>query len=161
MSISTMTNGALARGVLAPRVPAQAGTGSIVLSGTANIPSGNVANALSAIAAYIPTEILTLYVAARTALVKTAGDAAIKAGDNFPEWVAFWVAFVLTRPFGATGGDFLTKPVAKGGLALGTLGSSIVLLVILFGLMAWAHRQERNATARPRTRPTPRAIRGA
>ncbi|MGY3087344.1 putative membrane-anchored protein [Hymenobacter sp. UYAg731] len=44
----------------------------------------------------------------------------------------FWAAFVLTRPFGATFGDLLTKPVAKQGLGLGTQGSSLVL----FGLLA-------------------------
>ena len=38
--------------------------------------------------------------------------------------VLFWVAFVLTRPFGATFGDLLTKPAAKGGLDFGTIGSS-------------------------------------
>ena len=43
----------------------------------------------------------------------------------------FWVAFVLTRPFGATFGDVLTKSVDKGGLNLGTIGSSIVLGAIL------------------------------
>ena len=43
----------------------------------------------------------------------------------------FWVAFVLTRPFGATFGDLLTKPLAKGGLNLGTIGSSIFFCVIL------------------------------
>ena len=30
----------------------------------------------------------------------------------------FWAAFILTRPLGATVGDFLDKPVAKGGLEL-------------------------------------------
>ncbi len=43
----------------------------------------------------------------------------------------FWVAFVLTRPFGATFGDLLTKSVAKGGMNLGTIGSSLVLFAIL------------------------------
>lgn len=43
----------------------------------------------------------------------------------------FWVAFVLTRPFGATLGDVLTKSHEKGGLNFGTVGSSIVLLSIL------------------------------
>lgn len=43
----------------------------------------------------------------------------------------FWIAFVLTRPFGATLGDVLTKPQEKGGLNFGTIGSSIVLLSIL------------------------------
>jgi uncharacterized membrane-anchored protein len=55
----------------------------------------------------------------------------------------FWIAFVLTRPLGATAGDFLTKPLAKGGLDLGTAGSSAVLLAVLFGLMAYAQLGER------------------
>lgn len=43
----------------------------------------------------------------------------------------FWVAFVLTRPLGATVGDFLTKTHEKGGLGFGTIGSSLVLATIL------------------------------
>ncbi|WP_330339986.1 COG4705 family protein [Streptomyces sp. NBC_00557] len=62
-----------------------------------------------------------------------------------PNVLLFWIAFVLTRPLGATAGDFLTKPVAKGGLNLGTAGSSAVLLAVLLGLMAYAHIQERKA----------------
>lgn len=43
----------------------------------------------------------------------------------------FWIAFVLTRPFGATFGDLLTKTHDKGGLNLGTIGSSIFFAIIL------------------------------
>lgn len=43
----------------------------------------------------------------------------------------FWLAFVLTRPFGATFGDWLTKTHEKGGLDLGTIGSSLLFAVIL------------------------------
>jgi len=43
----------------------------------------------------------------------------------------FWLAFVLTRPFGATFGDFLTKPIEKGGLDYGTVGSSVILASLL------------------------------
>ena len=39
----------------------------------------------------------------------------------------FWTAFVLTRPFGATMGDVLTKSHEKGGLGFGTIGSSLIL----------------------------------
>ncbi len=46
--------------------------------------------------------------------------------------VLFWAAFILTRPLGATVGDFLDKPVANGGLSLGRFAASAVLL----GLMA-------------------------
>lgn len=45
--------------------------------------------------------------------------------------ILFWVAFVLTRPFGATFGDLLTKTHEKGGLNFGTIGSSIILFSIL------------------------------
>ncbi len=45
--------------------------------------------------------------------------------------ILFWIAFVLTRPLGATMGDFLTKTSDKGGLGYGTIGSSIVLVSIL------------------------------
>ncbi|MDD4976827.1 MAG: hypothetical protein PHY93_20900 [Bacteriovorax sp.] len=43
----------------------------------------------------------------------------------------FWIAFVLTRPFGATFGDLLTKTHDKGGLDLGTIGSSLFFSLIL------------------------------
>ncbi|MGW0884974.1 COG4705 family protein [Streptomyces sp. NPDC002671] len=66
-----------------------------------------------------------------------------------PNVLLFWIAFVLTRPLGATAGDFLTKPTAKGGLDLGTAGSSAVLLAVLFGLMAYAQVQERRKAAAP------------
>lgn len=58
--------------------------------------------------------------------------------------ILFWIAFVLTRPFGATLGDLLTKPVAKGGLNLGTIGSSIVLVVILGIFMFYSYKREQN-----------------
>ncbi|MGD1222075.1 hypothetical protein AB9Q10_27050 [Streptomyces krungchingensis] len=63
-----------------------------------------------------------------------------------PNVLLFWIAFVLTRPLGATTGDFLTKPVAKGGLDLGTAGSSAVLVAVLFGLMVLAQVQERRGS---------------
>lgn len=49
----------------------------------------------------------------------------------------FWIAFVLTRPFGATFGDLLTKPVSKNGLGFGTQGSSLILLGLLVGLVVY------------------------
>ncbi|WP_107090845.1 hypothetical protein [Streptomyces sp. NRRL WC-3618] len=70
-----------------------------------------------------------------------------------PNVLLFWIAFVLTRPLGATAGDFLTKPIAKGGLDLGTAGSSAVLLAVLLGLVAYAQVQERRTTT---PRPTER-----
>lgn len=52
--------------------------------------------------------------------------------------ILFWVAFVLTRPFGATFGDLLTKSIDKGGFDLGTVGSSAVLFAILAILIVYA-----------------------
>jgi uncharacterized membrane-anchored protein len=50
--------------------------------------------------------------------------------SKVPGVLLFWIAFVLTRPFGATFGDLLTKSKAKGGLDLGTLNASMVLLAL-------------------------------
>lgn len=56
----------------------------------------------------------------------------------------FWAAFVLTRPFGATFGDFLTKSGQQGGLGLGTKISSLILLSILLGLIIYTSRRNRS-----------------
>ena len=45
----------------------------------------------------------------------------------------FWLAFILTRPLGATLGDVLTKPVNAGGLNLGRFWSSAALLLLMVG----------------------------
>ncbi|MBK9732630.1 MAG: hypothetical protein IPO83_15355 [Chitinophagaceae bacterium] len=57
--------------------------------------------------------------------------------------ILFWVAFVFTRPFGATFGDFLTKPLNKGGLHLGTLNSSLVSTLVMIVLLFIAYRQHK------------------
>jgi len=51
--------------------------------------------------------------------------------------ILFWIAFVLTRPFGATFGDLLTKSHNKGGFDLGTIGSSLFLFSILLVLVLY------------------------
>lgn len=57
----------------------------------------------------------------------------------------FWLAFVLTRPFGATFGDLLTKPTEKGGLNFGTIGSSLVLASVLIILVAFTSSKSARA----------------
>ena len=57
----------------------------------------------------------------------------------------FWLAFVLTRPFGATFGDLLTKPVAAGGLGGGTAGASLVLLALMLVGIWWGERRAARA----------------
>ena len=53
--------------------------------------------------------------------------------------ILFWIAFVLTRPLGATFGDLLTKD-KPAGLGFGTTGSSIVLALILMLVVIYASR---------------------
>lgn len=59
----------------------------------------------------------------------------------------FWAAFILTRPLGATVGDFLDKPIASGGLELSrtlatvVLGGAIILLILLLPQRAGGHPQ--------------------
>jgi uncharacterized membrane-anchored protein len=66
--------------------------------------------------------------------------------------VLFWSAFILTRPLGAVVGDFLDKPVAKGGLELSrygatlALGIAIVMLIIL--IPQRAEKQDPDAAKR-------------
>lgn len=43
----------------------------------------------------------------------------------------FWAAFILTRPLGAVVGDFLDKPISKGGLELSRYSASVALLVLI------------------------------
>ena len=50
---------------------------------------------------------------------------------------AFWMAYVLTRPFGASCGDLLSQPISNGGLGMGTIGISAVFLAIIVGLVAY------------------------
>ena len=49
--------------------------------------------------------------------------------------VLFWAAFILTRPLGAVVGDFLDKPIAKGGLALSRYTASLTLLTVIVALI--------------------------
>jgi uncharacterized membrane-anchored protein len=55
--------------------------------------------------------------------------------------VLFWAAFILTRPLGAVVGDFLDKPINKGGLALSRYSASATLLVlIMLCIFVFSHR---------------------
>lgn len=47
----------------------------------------------------------------------------------------FWAAFILTRPLGATVGDYLDKPIDKGGLSLSRPIASAVLAIVIIGLI--------------------------
>jgi uncharacterized membrane-anchored protein len=58
----------------------------------------------------------------------------------------FWIAFILTRPLGATVGDFLDKPVAQGGLALSRPIASVVIAVLMvIGIGVFRRRAARQS----------------
>jgi uncharacterized membrane-anchored protein len=60
---------------------------------------------------------------------------------NVSRVLLFWAAFILTRPLGATIGDFLDKPVADGGLALSRpLASAAIAVFIILCLMVLPQR---------------------
>jgi uncharacterized membrane-anchored protein len=66
--------------------------------------------------------------------------------------LAFWTAYVLTRPFGASLGDLLTADPADGGLGLGTNGTSAIFLVVIVAAVGWftvQDRRERRLEAAP------------
>ena len=54
--------------------------------------------------------------------------------------IAFWLAYILTRPLGASLGDLVTQPHSNGGLGLGTMPVSGVFLVIIVGLVIYLTR---------------------
>ena len=56
---------------------------------------------------------------------------------------AFWLAYILTRPFGASFSDLMSQPAANGGLGLGTVGTSAIFLAVILGLVIFMSRSER------------------
>jgi uncharacterized membrane-anchored protein len=58
----------------------------------------------------------------------------------------FWAAFILTRPLGATVGDFLDKPMAKGGLEFSRpLASAVLVIAIVLLIIVLPQRAGRHA----------------
>jgi uncharacterized membrane-anchored protein len=58
-----------------------------------------------------------------------------------PKVILFWLAFIITRPFGAVVGDFLDKPIEHGGLALSRYSASLLLLCLIgLGLLMFPQR---------------------
>ncbi|MFJ9853196.1 hypothetical protein [Streptomyces sp. NPDC101150] len=50
---------------------------------------------------------------------------------------SFWIAYILTRPLGASVGDYLSQPAADGGLGLGTVITSVLFLTVILGLVVF------------------------
>ncbi|MEH2083929.1 MAG: hypothetical protein V7K89_29375 [Nostoc sp.] len=51
--------------------------------------------------------------------------------------LAFWLAYILTRPFGASIGDLLSQPTKNGGFGYGTVGTSMLFLCIIISLVIY------------------------
>jgi uncharacterized membrane-anchored protein len=91
-------------------------------------------------------------------LMITSAIAAIALAYVFtsiPRTALFWGAFVLTRPFGATMGDLLTKSPKQGGLGFGTVGSSAALLAVLPVFILFSTRAERRRAYAEPPQPKP------
>ena len=63
---------------------------------------------------------------------------------RFNAIAAFWIAYILTRPFGASCGDLLSKPLAEGGVGLGTVGTSGIFLVTILTLAGYLTISQRD-----------------
>ena len=50
--------------------------------------------------------------------------------------LAFWLIYILTRPLGASFGDLLSQPADYGGLGFGTISTSALFLVAIFGIVS-------------------------
>ena len=51
--------------------------------------------------------------------------------------LAFWIAYILTRPLGASIGDYLSQPRADGGLGLGTTVTSVIFLLTILAVVVY------------------------
>jgi len=51
--------------------------------------------------------------------------------------LAFWIAYILTRPLGASMGDLLAQPLKDGGLGLGTTSTSLTFFAVIAGLVVY------------------------
>lgn len=73
--------------------------------------------------------------------------AALHYFTRLNEILLFWIAFVFTRPFGATFGDFLTKPIDSGGLNLPREYASLITLALLCLVLYVSTQREKRAVA--------------
>ena len=51
--------------------------------------------------------------------------------------LSFWIAYILTRPLGASLGDLLSQPRSDGGLGAGTIATSAAFLTVIVALVVW------------------------
>jgi uncharacterized membrane-anchored protein len=63
--------------------------------------------------------------------------------------LAFWIAYILTRPLGASLGDYLSQPSEAGGLDLGTVVTSAIFLVTILSLVIYLSKTRRDEIPLP------------
>jgi uncharacterized membrane-anchored protein len=61
--------------------------------------------------------------------------------------LAFWLAYILTRPLGASIGDYLSQPVEETGLGLGTILTSVIFLATILALVVYLTISKRDLIA--------------
>jgi uncharacterized membrane-anchored protein len=61
--------------------------------------------------------------------------------------LAFWIAYILTRPLGASIGDYLSQPVEESGLGLGTILTSVIFLTTILVLVVYLTISKRDLIA--------------
>ena len=60
--------------------------------------------------------------------------------------LAFWLAYILTRPLGASIGDYLSQAHADGGLGFGTTTTSALFLILILGVVIYLARTRKDET---------------
>jgi uncharacterized membrane-anchored protein len=64
--------------------------------------------------------------------------------------LSFWIAYVLTRPLGASIGDYLSQPTGDGGLGFGTVITSVLFLAVILGMVVYLAITRRDVTTADR-----------
>ena len=85
---------------------------------------------------------------ARSVLVFGTAIAIIAASHFYLKMnavLAFWLAYILTRPLGASIGDLLSQSAKNGGYGLGTVGTSIIFLCIITSLIIYLSLKQKKA----------------
>lgn len=89
---------------------------------------------------------------AQAVIVFGASIAAITIGYYYFKMnavLAFWLAYILTRPLGASIGDLLSQPAKNGGYGLGTVGTSILFLAIITSLIIYLSLKQKKPGSLP------------
>ncbi len=66
---------------------------------------------------------------------------------------AFWMAYILTRPLGASFGDLFSQPTSNGGLNLGTTGTSALFLTAILATVSYLTITKKDQTKTPELEP--------